>query len=207
MPSANRRRHRPNPTRGDLREQQLLAAARRHIDEGRFDSVSIAELAAAAQVTRPTFYFYFESKQDLLIRLLQEALDEIAQRLVTELSAEQGTPASLLQRAISQTVDAWWTHRDIMREALALAPSVPTLADAIDRAIAPANERSVELLLTYGTVPEAASREQAAQLVSVLVAMNERAIDQAIRTAPNRSALHPLEEQLVTVWTRAFGLE
>ena len=73
-------RRRPTSSRGDLREARLLAEAEALLRDGRFDAASISDIAAAADISRPTFYFYFASKQALLERLIESTLDELIAR-------------------------------------------------------------------------------------------------------------------------------
>jgi AcrR family transcriptional regulator len=63
-----RRAARPS---GDEREQAILATARRLLHERSFAGISVDDLARGAGLSRPTFYFYFRSKEAVLLSLLE----------------------------------------------------------------------------------------------------------------------------------------
>ncbi|MFY9767921.1 MAG: helix-turn-helix domain-containing protein, partial [Mycobacterium sp.] len=58
--SRGRRSARPS---GDDREQAILATAERLLEERSFAEISVDDLAKGAGLSRPTFYFYFKSKE------------------------------------------------------------------------------------------------------------------------------------------------
>src|ERR1700756_2731345 len=66
-----RRATRPS---GDDREQAILATAERLLEERGFAGISVDDLAKGAGLSRPTFYFYFKSKEDVLLSLLEPVI-------------------------------------------------------------------------------------------------------------------------------------
>jgi AcrR family transcriptional regulator len=71
--SRARRGSRPS---GDDREQAILATAERLLADRPLGEISIDELARGAGISRPTFYFYFESKDAVLLTLLERVVAE-----------------------------------------------------------------------------------------------------------------------------------
>ncbi|MET9700224.1 TetR family transcriptional regulator [Streptomyces sp. NPDC006529] len=63
--------------------QQLAATALELFLERGFDAVSVADVAAAAEVSKPTLFRYFPSKEDLLLDRFADHQDEAA-RVVRE---------------------------------------------------------------------------------------------------------------------------
>ena len=63
-----RRAARPS---GDDREQAILATAEKLLEERAFANISVDDLAKGAGLSRPTFYFYFRSKEAVLLSLLE----------------------------------------------------------------------------------------------------------------------------------------
>ena len=57
---------------------RLLAAARRLFAKRGFAATTTAEIAAQAGVATGTLFLYFESKEDLLVAIFREAMDEAA---------------------------------------------------------------------------------------------------------------------------------
>jgi TetR/AcrR family transcriptional regulator, ethionamide resistance regulator len=66
-----RRAARPS---GDDREQAILATAERLLEERAFADISVDDLAKGAGLSRPTFYFYFKSKEAVLLSLLEPVI-------------------------------------------------------------------------------------------------------------------------------------
>jgi TetR/AcrR family transcriptional regulator, ethionamide resistance regulator len=53
----------------------VLDVTRELLAERRFDQITVADILAAADVSRGSFYFYFESKHDVLAELVRQAVD------------------------------------------------------------------------------------------------------------------------------------
>ncbi|MFD0786848.1 helix-turn-helix domain-containing protein, partial [Micromonospora azadirachtae] len=61
---------------GDQRELAILATAERLMTERPFAEISIDDLARGAGISRPAFYFYFPSKDAVLLTLLDRVTAE-----------------------------------------------------------------------------------------------------------------------------------
>ena len=59
------------------RRQQLIDAAWRSVADRGFQSLTVDEVCVEAGVSKGAFYLYFESKQDLLLGLLEDEAAEI----------------------------------------------------------------------------------------------------------------------------------
>jgi AcrR family transcriptional regulator len=70
------RGRRPGRSTGDDRELAILGTAERLLAERAFADVSIDDLARGAGISRPTFYFYFRSKDAVLLTLLDRVIEE-----------------------------------------------------------------------------------------------------------------------------------
>ena len=68
-----RRTSRPS---GDEREAAILRTAEQLLTQQGFSQISIDDLARGAGISRPTFYFYFPSKNAVLLTLLDRVVDE-----------------------------------------------------------------------------------------------------------------------------------
>src|SRR5687768_18206495 len=73
--TANRGRRPARPS-GDNRELAILATAERLLAEQPLSAVSVDDLARGAGISRPTFYFYFASKDAVLLTLLDRVVAE-----------------------------------------------------------------------------------------------------------------------------------
>ncbi|MFI9595041.1 TetR/AcrR family transcriptional regulator [Nonomuraea sp. NPDC052265] len=112
---AGRRAPRPKDDDRDLREV-ILAATRRLLDERRFDELSVADILAAAQVARGSFYFYFASKHEVLAELVRRAIargHEVAQPWLTHDEPDQRRAA--VRHGISQGARLWREEAPVLR--------------------------------------------------------------------------------------------
>jgi AcrR family transcriptional regulator len=79
-------------TRGvprEVRQPQMIEVGTRLFAEREYDSVSMEEIAQAADVSKPMVYAYFESKQGLLLACVEYWTQELMRRL------EHATPEDL----------------------------------------------------------------------------------------------------------------
>jgi AcrR family transcriptional regulator len=122
-----RRSTRPS---GDDREQAILATAERLLEERAFADISVDDLAKGAGLSRPTFYFYFKSKEAVLLSLLEPMIasadaefDGALQRLPTD-------PRRVWRNGINAFFSAFGSHRAVVRagtEALATSSEFRTV--------------------------------------------------------------------------------
>ena len=192
-------------SKGDQRELELVRCAERLLDEGAFHGASVADIATAAGVSRPAFYFYFASKDALLASVIEAVHDDIAARLLTALD-HPGEPTQQIAGAIRAGADAWWEHRAAMSAAMQLAQRIPQLGERMRESMADVNRRCTEILLTHGAVPERQSPARAARLIEMLALLNERAFSHDVPRAKSRRELMRTEQSLLAIWTRALGL-
>ncbi len=113
MTTPTRRR---GPSKGDRREQAILAAAGTLLEHKRLAALTTDELASGAGLCRSSFYFYFDSKAAVLTALLEG--------LSTELREENGPwldatgPALVeLRSATAHTVALWRTSGGLLQQA------------------------------------------------------------------------------------------
>src|SRR5271163_2899950 len=71
--SRGRRSARPS---GDDRELAILTTAERLLEDRPLNDISVDDLAKGAGISRPTFYFYFASKEAVLLTLLDRVINE-----------------------------------------------------------------------------------------------------------------------------------
>ncbi|GAC1400748.1 MAG: HTH-type transcriptional regulator EthR [Mycobacterium sp.] len=78
-PRAARGRRAVRPS-GDDREQAILATLEQLLASRPFAEISVDDLAKGAGISRPTFYFYFPSKDAVLLTLFERVLVEADER-------------------------------------------------------------------------------------------------------------------------------
>jgi AcrR family transcriptional regulator len=75
QPRAARSRRAARPS-GDDRELAILSTLERLLEDRPFAEISVDDLARGAGISRPTFYFYFPSKDAMLLTVFERVLAE-----------------------------------------------------------------------------------------------------------------------------------
>ena len=116
-----RRSTRPS---GDEREQAILATAERLLQERSFADISVDDLAKGAGLSRPTFYFYFKSKEAVLLSLLEPVIAS-ADAEFERAAQRPPTDRRVWRKGIRAFYSSFASHRAVARagrEALATSP-------------------------------------------------------------------------------------
>ncbi len=111
----------------ELRER-ILEALHSLLHERTFDTLSVAEIIAAAQVSRASFYFYFPSKQAALAELVRRAVGaghEAAQPWVQA----QASPVETLRAGIDVGAGLWLDNAAVLRAIVESWASDPQLRE------------------------------------------------------------------------------
>ena len=90
---------------GDDREQAILATAERLLNERSFADISVDDLAKGAGLSRPTFYFYFKSKEAVLLSLIEPVIASAD----SEIDAAMRRPPAEARRAWRDGINAFFT--------------------------------------------------------------------------------------------------
>jgi TetR/AcrR family transcriptional regulator, ethionamide resistance regulator len=97
QPAANCRGRRATRASGDDRERAILETAEKLLEERPLGEISVDDLAKGAGISRPTFYFYFPSKDAVVLTIIDRLVADAAEgreEILTAL-AEQGPRAGL----------------------------------------------------------------------------------------------------------------
>jgi AcrR family transcriptional regulator len=113
-----RRAARPS---GDDREAAILATAERLLGERPLSELSVDDLARGAGISRPTFYFYFRSKDAVLLTLLDRVVAEAdaASAAAFATISAQG-PRERWRAMIDAYHSTFRTHRSVTLASVAL---------------------------------------------------------------------------------------
>ena len=174
--------------------------------EGRFEETSISELAAAAEISRPTFYFYFASKEALLERLVESTLDELIGVHWTRIRQQNLPTADELRATLHDVAEMWVEHGVVLSAAVELAGSVPSFFDRIAGVIEAVVDSRARLLLEAGSTPEVADLETARETARALLWMSERNFYVLARRDPSPEEFHALADRLFAIWARTAGI-
>jgi AcrR family transcriptional regulator len=117
---------RRGPSRGDLRERAILDTALRLLDHKPLAEITIDELAAGADISRSSFYFYFDSKLAVLVALLRDLAGELGRDSEEWLNGT-GPDAPALRRSLTALAALWQAHGPLLAHAVAGASSGPEI--------------------------------------------------------------------------------
>ncbi|WP_425436432.1 TetR/AcrR family transcriptional regulator [Mycobacterium numidiamassiliense] len=105
-----RRSTRPS---GDERELAILSTAERLLAERPLADVSVDDLAKGAGLSRPTFYFYFPSKDAVLLTLFERVIIEADSALESLIANPPADLKTLWRTGINVFVQTFGAHRAV----------------------------------------------------------------------------------------------
>ncbi len=96
---------------GSDKYQKIIQAATRVFAEKGFYNSKVSDVAREAQVADGTIYLYFKNKDDLLISIFEESMDNFTAAVLTRL-AESSDPVEKLGNFIHLHLELVRTHQD-----------------------------------------------------------------------------------------------
>lgn len=111
MNDRGRRARRPS---GDDRERAILATAEQLLEERPVADISVDDLARGAGISRPTFYFYFPSKDAVLLTMLDRVAEEARTIRAAALDAAGDEVPELWRRGLLSILETLMAHRSLM---------------------------------------------------------------------------------------------
>lgn len=200
-PARGRRAKRPT---GDEREQLIRETLEALLAEKRFHEISIDDLARGAGISRPTFYFYFESKEAVLLALLDEisnqadAGSDAAQELIDQ------DPARFLRDALAAYVHTFGDHRAVSvagTEAGQINPEVRGVWNQVRERWVQTAASAIEAERARGAAPEGIP---ARDLAIALLNMNEGVLFSAFSGEQPAVALDDALDVITDIWLKAI---
>lgn len=186
---------------GDEREQAILATAEALLEQRAFADISVDDLAKGAGISRPTFYFYFASKDAVLLRLFEQVIMQADTALAKLVSNPPEDRMAIWRTGINVFVETFGSHRAVSLAADASRTNNREIRDLwsafmqkwVDHITA-----VIEAERARGAAPQTLP---AADLAAALNLMNERVMATAF--AGERPAVSEPEvlDTLVHIWT------
>jgi TetR/AcrR family transcriptional regulator, ethionamide resistance regulator len=190
-------RRRARPRKGDLKEEAILATCERLLDEKPLGEIGVDELAAGAGISRPSFYFYFESKDAVLRTLVERLADAMYADAASFLARDDEDPELTISRSIGAAADQWREHGPVLRAAVEAWGTVPELQAFWEAVIGRFVDQAAARIAQEG-VPEADS------LAKALIWMNERCFYTSSLGAGPALGDDELVPTLTAIWLRAI---
>lgn len=121
-PSRGRRAARPS---GDERQQAILDTAARLIQQRSFADISVDDLAKGAGISRPTFYFYFASKEAVLLSLMDPLITRADSGFDNAMDTMPTEPHEAIRRGIEIFFSSFGSHPATARAGAEAVTSSP----------------------------------------------------------------------------------
>lgn len=204
-PSPKGRGRRSTRASGDDRERAILETAERLLEDRPLSEISVDDLAKGAGISRPTFYFYFPSKDAVVLTIVDRLVADAAESREEALATlAQGDPRAGLRKALEDLYGAFRSRRAV---ALAAAELRPTNSEARDlwSQVMEGWVTDATAVIEAERARGAAARGQPARdLAIALVQMNER-----VQYATFAGESPSLEDDrvldvIVDIWLRAI---
>jgi AcrR family transcriptional regulator len=188
---------------GDDREKAILVTAERLLAELPFSEISVDDLATGAGISRPTFYFYFPSKEAVLLTLLDRVVDEARSKRGDVLELLEDDPKSAWRDALGAIYMTFKAHKAVTVAAAELAgtsPAVRALWEDVMETFVAETTIAIESERARGAAP---AGRPPRQLAIALNWMNERTIHSSIASQQPALDDHEVLDVLADIWLKA----
>jgi AcrR family transcriptional regulator len=112
-PTRTARGRRSTRPSGDDRELAILTTAEQLLEERPLADISVDDLAKGAGLSRPTFYFYFPSKDAVLLTLVEQVIVEADSALESMVANPPADVKALWRTGINLFVETFGSHRAV----------------------------------------------------------------------------------------------
>ena len=129
-PARSGRGRRSTRPSGEDREAAILRTAERLLETSKFADISVDDLAKGAGLSRPTFYFYFKSKEAVLLSLLMPVIARADSEFYGAVQRLPADPRRVWRNGINAFFVAFHSHPELARaatEALATSSELRTM--------------------------------------------------------------------------------
>ena len=196
-----RRATRPS---GDDREQAILATAERLLEERAYADISVDDLAKGAGLSRPTFYFYFKSKEAVLLSLLEPVIAGADAEFDGAIQRLPADPRKVWRNGIKAFFVAFSSHRALgraAREALTISPELQAVWAGFMQTWIDQTAAMITAERARGAAPETVP---ATDLATSLNLMNERTIMAALSAETPTVDEDRVVDTLTHIWVSSI---
>ena len=185
---------------GDQRERAILSTVEQLLGERSLAEISVDDLAQGAGISRSAFYFYFPSKDAVVLTLVDRVVEQAGAARDRALEHQAGDPAGVWREGIESFYEVFGAHRPVIRAVTDLGatnPEARTLwSMAIDGWVSNVTEL-IEAERARGAAPEGIA---ARDLATALVQMNERVLHSIFIEETPAVREHEVIATLTHVW-------
>ncbi|MGB9308638.1 MAG: TetR/AcrR family transcriptional regulator [Mycobacterium sp.] len=205
QPRAGRGRRSLRPS-GDDREQAILATAERLLQERAYADVSVDDLAKGAGLSRPTFYFYFKSKEAVLLSLIEPVIATADAEIDDAIQRLPADPRRAWRNGINAFYTAFASHPALSRaarDALTTSAEVRAMWAGFMQKWIDQTAAMITAERARGAAPDTIA---AADLATSLNQMNERTMMAALAAEAPAVDEDRIVDTLTHIWvTSIYG--
>jgi AcrR family transcriptional regulator len=183
----------------DLREAILTATARLLADH-KFSSLAVSDILTAAGVSRGTFYFYFDSKHDVLGELVRRAVDQ-GHAAAAPWLAGPADPAAALRAGITAGAELWRASAPTLRAIVENWRADPRLTTLWLEQMQSFTDATIAQITADPRAAQRLSGQDIPALASALTWLGERLYYLAATDTPPFDNQQTLVSTLLHIWT------
>lgn len=185
------------------REAAILATAERLLEDRSPQEISVDDLARGAGISRPTFYFYFSSKEAVFLTLIDRLVDqaEPGRELIERIHED---PPARWREGLQIFFDIFGAHRAVVRAGAQLravnAEARQLWSEVMEGWVAQA-VAAIDAERARGAAPPGVDSRQ---LAIALVSMNERVQYATFADEPPSLPDDAVMDVLLAIWLQAI---
>jgi AcrR family transcriptional regulator len=174
--AANGRGRRATRASGDDRERAILETAERLLEERPLSEISVDDLAKGAGISRPTFYFYFPSKDAVLLTLFERVLAEADATFDSSAADYTVDPARVWREGIYAFFEPLRAHLSVALAGVAATATNAEIRELWSTFMQKWVDRTAAVITAERARGAAPDTVPAQDLAAALNLMNERAM-------------------------------
>ena len=189
---------------GDERERAILATFERLLEGHSLHEISIDDIARGAGISRPAFYFYFASKEAVLLSLFERMIAEAVATRGDALERVAEDPEARIRQSLTAFYDVFREHRAVTlagAEAQATSVEVRELWAAVMETWVQEAAVAIEAERLRGAAPAGVP---ARDLAISLLLMNERVQHTSFAGHEPAVPEESVVDVLVAIWMGAI---
>lgn len=175
QPRAARGRRAARPS-GDDRELAILETAARLLDQRPIHEISVDDLAKGAGISRPTFYFYFPSKDAVLMTLIERVVVEADAALEAQSDQAPSNRYDFWRTGINFFFTGFGAHKGVSRAGYEARATIPEAGALWARFMQKWIDNTANIIESERTRGAAPVTLPAQDLATALNLMNERVL-------------------------------
>lgn len=191
---------------GDVNEATLLEVARGLVEEGVFQTTPIGQIAERASISRQGFYFYFNSKDELLAQLVTDTLLSSQRWRATMYLEGSDDPAVGAREMIAVNVGAYRQNRELFRAAIELGPRTPAVMEHWIALVEETADFLADQTVAATTIEAFRDREEARSAIVALIWMIERNTYMHVLRPQDAESDEVFADRLADLYVRALGI-